>query len=163
VDGIRWLLDRGPAPRAPAICHADFHPQNLLTAEGRITAVLDWPNVLVTDPEYDVASTRVLLTAVPIAVLPVPAALRPVVAALRRILVARYLAIYRALRPLDPARMPYFEAAACMRGLVRVGAERAAAGARPLSALDASAFGERLAVRFTRASGVRVRLPPRPG
>jgi aminoglycoside phosphotransferase (APT) family kinase protein len=159
--GMRWLLDRCPRPVAPAICHADFHPQNLLMADGRVTAVLDWPNVIVTDPEYDVASTRVILAAVPVSVLPVPAALRPVVAALRRILLARYLSVYRRLRPLDRARLPYFEAAACMRGLVRVGAERAAAGATP-SALDASTFGERLAARFTRISGMTVALPPRP-
>ena len=55
-------------------------------ADGRVTAVLDWPNVIVTDPEYDVASTRVILTAVPVSVLPVPAALRPVVGALRHVL-----------------------------------------------------------------------------
>lgn len=160
--GMRWLLDRRPPPAATAICHGDFHPQNLLIADDRVTAVLDWPNVVVTEPEYDVAATRTLLTAVPIAMLPVPAGLRPVVAALRHILVARYLTMYRRLRPLEPARLPYFEAAACMRGLVRVGAERAAAGARPLSALDASTFGERLAARFTRVSGVPVSVPPPP-
>jgi hypothetical protein len=94
----------------------------------------------------------------------VPVALRPVAAALRRLLLARYRASYRRLRPLDPARMPYLEAAACMRGLVRVGAERAAAQvAGALGALDASAFGERLAARFTRLTGVAVSLPPRPG
>jgi len=81
------------------------------------------------------------------------------VAALRHVLVARYLTIYRRLRPLDPARLAYFEAAACMRGMVRVGAERAASGARSLSALDASTFGERLAARFTRVSGVPVSVP----
>ena len=162
AGGMRWLLDRCPRPVAPAICHGDFHPQNLLMADGRVTAVLDWPNVIVTDPEYDVASTRVILTAVPVSVLPVPAALRPVVGALRHVLLARHLSVYRRLRPFDRSRMPYFEAAACMRGLVRVGAERAALGGRAPSALDASDFGERLAARFARVSGVTPALPPRP-
>jgi hypothetical protein len=49
-----------------------------------------------------------------------------------------------------------------MRGLVRVGAERAALGGRVPSALDASDFGERLAARFARVSGVTPALPPRP-
>ena len=160
ADGMRWLRTRQPAERsARVICHGDFHPQNLLAADGRVTAVLDWPNTLVAAPEYDVASTRIILTQTPLAVLPVPAALRPVVAAGRRLLAARYLAVYRALRPLDRTRLPYFEAAACMRGLVRAGAARVTAGAAP-NPLDASSLGERLAARFARASGVPVTLPP---
>jgi len=90
----------------------------------------------------------------------VPTALRPLLAAGRRLLAARYLAVYRTLRPLDRTRLPYFEAAGCMRGLVRAGAARVAEGAAP-SPLDASSFGERLAARFGRASGVPVALPPR--
>ncbi len=88
-----------------------------------------------------------------------PAALRPLAAAGRRLLAARYLAVYRKLRPLDRTRLPYFEAAGCMRGLVRAGEARVGAGAAP-SPLDASSFGERLAARFGRASGVPVTLPP---
>ena len=163
ADGMRWLLGRAPDPSGPrVICHGDFHPQNVLAVNGRVTAVLDWPNMVVAPPEYDVASTRVILTQTPVALFPVPAALRPLLVAGRRILVARYLAVYRKRRPLDRARLPYFEAAACMRGLVRVAAARAGGDTR-LSPLDASSFGERLAARFGRVSGVRVALPPRRG
>jgi aminoglycoside phosphotransferase (APT) family kinase protein len=163
AEGMRWLLARRPsAPAARAICHGDFHPQNLLTVEGRVTAVLDWPNLVVAAPEYDVASTRVILSQVPISLFPVPAGLRPLVAAGRRVLVARYLAVYRKLRPLDRPRLPYFEAAACMRGLVRT-AETRMAGTAATNPLDASSFGERLAARFARVSGVPVALPPRRG
>jgi hypothetical protein len=49
-----------------------------------------------------------------------------------------------------------------MRGLVRVAAARIGEGAT-LSPLDASSFGERLAARFGRVSGVPVALPPRHG
>jgi aminoglycoside phosphotransferase (APT) family kinase protein len=163
AEGMRWLSERRPGAAGPrVICHGDFHPQNLLAANGRVTAVLDWPNVIVAEAEYDVASTRAILTLTPLDLFPVPAALRPVVAALRRILVARYLASYRRLRALDPARLPYFEAAACMRGLVRCGEARAAGGAASANPLDASSFGDRLAARFARISGVPVALPPRP-
>ena len=160
AEGMRWLLDRSPAAAGRVLCHGDFHAQNLLAADGRVTAVLDWPNVVVAAPEYDVASTRMILTLTPVALLPVPAVLRPVLATLRRLLTARYLAAYRGLRPLDAARLPYFEAAACMRGLVRVATARAAGGAAA-SPLDASVFGERLAAHFARVSGVAVTLPPR--
>ncbi len=163
ADGMRWLLDGRPSAEAGrVICHGDFHPQNLLAVDGRVTAVLDWPNLVVAAPEYDVASTRVILTQTPVSLFPVPAALRPLVAAARRVLVARYLMVYRRLRPLDRTRLPYFEAAACMRGLVRTAAARATATA-PMNPLDASSFGERLAARFARVSGVAVTLAPRRG
>jgi len=159
-DGMRWLRARQPAERsARVICHGDFHPQNLLAEDGRATAVLDWPNVVVAAPEYDVAATRVILTQTPLSVLAMPVALRPLVAAGRRLLAARYVAVYRTLRPLDRTRLPYFEAAGCMRGLVRAGEARVAESAAP-NPLDASSLGERLAARFARASGVKVALPP---
>ena len=163
ADGMRWLRTRQPAERsARVICHGDFHPQNLLTLAGRATAVLDWPNVVVAPPEYDVAATRVILTQTPVGLIPVPVVLRPIAAAARRLVAARYLAVYRKLRPLDRARLPYFEAAGCMRGLVRTAEARVVEGAVP-KPLDASPFGERLAARFARVSGVPVALPPRRG
>ena len=155
--GLRWLRDRRPAGGPRVICHCDFHPQNLLVEGGRVTAVLDWPNALVAEPECDVAATLVILRLTPIELFPVPAVLRPVVAALRPIMTARYLARYRRARSLDPARLRYYEAAACMRGLVRAAEARVAGSANPL---DASSFGERLAARFARVSGVPVALPP---
>src|SRR5581483_4531242 len=130
APGVRWLRAHRPAAGAPAICHGDFHPRNLLAEGGRVSAVLDWPNTVVTDPEYDVAATLVILRLVPIALLPVPAPLRPVVAAVRALMTARYLAAYRRARGLDRDR------------------------------LDASRFGARLAARFARVSGVAVSLPP---
>jgi aminoglycoside phosphotransferase (APT) family kinase protein len=163
AEGMRWLLDRRPSGSAArVICHGDFHPQNLLTLAGRATAVLDWPNVVVAPPEYDVAATRVILTQTPVGLVPVPVVLRPIAAAARRLVAARYLAVYRKLRPLDRARLPYFEAAGCMRGLVRT-AEARVAVAASTNPLDTSSFGERLAARFARVSGVPVALPPRRG
>ena len=155
--GKRWFLDRCP-PRGPhVICHGDFHPQNLLAMAGRVTAVLDWANVLVAEPECDVASTLAILHAAPVELLPVHTALRPLLAGLRSILVARYLARYRRARRLDAGRLAYYEAAACMRALVRAGEARLAGSSNPL---DTSSFGDRLAARFARATGVSVSLPP---
>lgn len=158
-SGIRWLVDHRPPGGARVICHGDFHPLNLLVASGRVTAVLDWPNVLVAEPECDVAATLVILRLTPIGLFPVPAAVRPFLAGLRSVMTARYLSRYRRARPLDTSRLPYHEAAGCMRGLVRT-AEARLGGAR--NPLDASSFGERLAARFTRITGVPVTLPPRP-
>jgi len=104
-----------------------------------------------------VAATLVILRLTPVEMFPVPAALRVVVASLRPIMTARYLARYRRTRALDESRLRYYEAGACMRGLVRAAEARVAGDANPL---DASSFGERLAARFARVSGVPVALPP---
>jgi aminoglycoside phosphotransferase (APT) family kinase protein len=159
LDGLapamRWLRDHRPPPGGPlAICHGDFHPQNLLSDGRAITAVLDWPNVLVADPVYDVAATRVILGLTPLEVLPMSRLSRLVLAAARRVLLARYLRGYRRRRPLDASRFAYGEALACMRGLVRT-AESRAARRTPSNALDASRFGERLAARFAELTGIR--------
>ena len=162
VPATRWLAAQRPAgERRVVICHGDFHPQNLLVERGRLTAVLDWPNVVVAPPEFDVASTRVLLALTPLHLLALPAALRPLVALLRRVLLARYLAAYRRRIPLDAGLLAYYEVAACMRGLVRAAMARVAGGEAARNPLDASDFGERLAARVGQLTGVAVTLPPR--
>jgi prepilin-type processing-associated H-X9-DG protein len=163
-QAMAWLVDHRPAePRRYAICHGDFHPANILMADGRVTGVIDWPNAVVADPAFDVASTRVILGLVPAQFLPVPPALRGAADLARRVLVARHVRRYRRRQPLDATALAYFEALACVRGLVRVAEARvAAAGGAALNPLDASAFGERLGARFARITGVTPRLPAAP-
>jgi aminoglycoside phosphotransferase (APT) family kinase protein len=125
APAMRRLLDHRPDPGgARAICPGDFHPQNLLFDGREITAVLDWPNVLVADPAYDVAATRVILEQAPLEVMPVSRPVRWAVAAGRRLLVALYLRGYRRRRPLAARALAYYEALACMRGLVRAAEHR---------------------------------------
>jgi hypothetical protein len=83
--------------------------------------------------------------------------LRWLVEAGRRLLLARYLARYRGRRPFDVASLAYYEALACMRGLVRVAESRSAmpGAAAPANPLDASSFGDRLAARFAALTGIR--------
>jgi len=161
---MAWLSDHRPMgePRR-VICHGDFHPQNILMTDGRVTGVIDWPNAIVADPAFDVASTRVILGLVPMGLLGVPPALRGLAEVARRILVARYIRAYRRRQPLDAGRLAYHEALACMRGLVRTAEARLAPiGASGLNPLDASVFGERLGARFARITGVTPRLPEAP-
>jgi aminoglycoside phosphotransferase (APT) family kinase protein len=161
---MAWLsAHRPPDERRRVICHGDFHPQNILMTDSRITGVIDWPNVVVADPAFDVASTRVILGFVPVGLLGVPPALRGPVEIARRILVARYVSGYRRRQPLEAARLAYHEALACMRGLVRTAEARLAPpGASALNPLDASVYGERLSARFARITGVPPRLPAVP-
>lgn len=170
LDGLeaalRWLSRRRPEPRdAGAICHGDFHPLNLLVEGGQVTAVLDWPNVLVADPACDVAATRVILELTPLQVLRISGPRRWAAQAFIRFVLARYLASYRRRRPLDPAALAYYEALACMRGMVRTAESRVAlpgAMAAPPNPLDASSFGDRLCARFALRTGITPLLPPRP-
>jgi aminoglycoside phosphotransferase (APT) family kinase protein len=158
---MAWLSGHRPTgEHRRVICHGDFHPQNILMTDGRVTGVLDWPNVIVTDAEFDVASTLVILGLVPVGMLGIPRALRGPAEVARRILVARYLRGYRRKRPLDATRLAYHEALACMRGLIRTAEARLAPiGEAGLNPLDASVFGERLAARFARTTGVTPSLP----
>lgn len=161
---MSWLRERRPPePGRRAICHGDFHPQNILSEGGVVTGVLDWPNALVADPAYDVASTRIILALTPIALSGVPAALRWVASFVRLMLVKRYLAGMRRRRPLDPAVLDYYEAASAMRGLVRTAEHRRRRASSATSPLDASAFGDMLARHFARVTGILPMLPPRAG
>lgn len=152
-----WLLAHRPAePARRVICHGDFHPGNILVSAGEVTGVLDWPNAVVGDPAYDVAATKALLELTPVEVLDVRAAVRPLIDVARRLLLRRYLAGYRRRRSLDPSIIEYYEAVACMRGLIRVAeVHRAAARGGPaVGRLDASPYGRRAAARFARITGI---------
>ena len=159
-----WLLAHRPTDaRGRVICHGDFHPGNILMHDGQVTGVIDWPNTVVADPEFDVASTRTILALVPVEILGVPPLLRALVDVARRILLASYMRGYQRRRPLDPSRLAYHEALACIRGLVRTAEARLGPpGAAGLNTLDASVYGERLAARLARITGVTPTLPPAP-
>ncbi|PWU21200.1 MAG: hypothetical protein C5B48_11560 [Candidatus Rokuibacteriota bacterium] len=156
---MAWLTAHRPPERHPVICHGDFHPHNILVSGGAVTGVLDWPNAVVADPEYDVAATRVILSFTPIELSALPATLRWMARVFRRVMVTRYLARYQRAHPLDQRALRYYEALACMRGLVRA-AEGRLRTAAALSELDASSYGDALAGHFFRITGIPPALPP---
>src|SRR6266850_3356430 len=96
LDGLKalmgWVRDHRPPPGPPVICHGDFHPRNLLVAARRLTGVLDWPNALVADAEFDVAATLNILRYVPVDLAAPSKVTRTLARIARPILVARYLA-----------------------------------------------------------------------
>lgn len=47
-------------PEGKSICHFDFHPDNIMLADGRCR-VMDWMTACIGDPLADVARTRLLL------------------------------------------------------------------------------------------------------
>src|SRR3990172_5650259 len=70
LDGLReafaWLVVKKPAPERLAICHGDTQPNNILMTGKTITGVVDWSQVIVSDPAFDVGCTKMALETVPL-------------------------------------------------------------------------------------------------
>jgi aminoglycoside phosphotransferase (APT) family kinase protein len=154
---VEWLRAQRPPETATAICHGDFHPQNVLVEDGRVTGVLDWPNALVADPALDVAATVNILTFVPAGLVSMPAALRWVARAAQPWLARRYLARYRRGRAVDGARLAYYQVAVALRALVRAGESRRRGVP---TRLDASPYAARLLAHARRVTGIEATLEP---
>jgi aminoglycoside phosphotransferase (APT) family kinase protein len=108
-----------PAPaEAEVICHGDFHPLNLMVDGEKLTGVIDWPQAIVAEPAYDVASTFVLLR---FADTGLTGAVRKLFVLLRPIPVRRYLNFYRRLRPFRDVNMPYHESVRVLSALTYAG------------------------------------------
>ncbi len=91
-DALRdCLLEAARGPDILALLHLDFHPMNVLVADGRISAVLDWANARIGDPRADLARTTSILHFAPLDV-GVPRLLESVV---RRALIAGWRCGYR--------------------------------------------------------------------
>src|SRR5215472_11173930 len=50
---LRWLAERSPAPRPPAVVHGDFRIGNVIVAADGLRAVLDWELAHAGDPAED--------------------------------------------------------------------------------------------------------------
>ena len=161
---MRWLHEHRPPPElAPVICHGDLHPRNILVEGGRVSGVLDWPNAVIADAAFDVASTHSILRFVPVGLASMPRALRWLARVGQPILAARYQRGYRRRRPIDSRRLAYYELAAVMRALVRAGERRnRVAGGPPPNELDRSAYADRLLAHAVGITGLAASLPGRP-
>jgi aminoglycoside phosphotransferase (APT) family kinase protein len=155
APAVAWLNANCPDASGPgSICHGDFHPLNIMADEGRVTGVIDWANVVIAAPEMDVASAVTNIATLPIKV---PAALRGPLRLLIGALLRRYVAAYRRVRPLNEARLRYYQvframiqlrpaAASVLAGRVGGGAYHSEAGIRNLIAHIHAQGGPKLQV-----------------
>jgi len=149
---LQWLLDNRPSdPARPVICHGDFHPINILMAEGAVTGVIDWSMTTVADAAFDVGNTRVLLAIAP---MELPAVLDSILAPLRRVLVRRYSQAYLRQRPVDVDNVRYFEALRCLIELSWVGERRAAGAGTYRNPWGSSRSTGKLISHFRQVTGV---------
>jgi aminoglycoside phosphotransferase (APT) family kinase protein len=134
---VTWLLEhRPPEPEHLSVCHGDFHPLNILYADGKVTGVLDWPGFTVTDPVFDVANSIVIIT---IATKHLAASMDGVPSADWDLMADVYLAAYRARRPLDETNLDYYRVRRCLMALVQ-GVEGQKIWQHPLIVGDLLAF-----------------------
>ena len=152
MPGIRWLEANLPPPAQPeVICHGDFHPLNIMMDDDRLSGVIDWPQAISAEPAYDVASSCVLIR---FGDMGLSAPLRWLADAARVVPRRRYLAFYRALRPLETGNMPYFEGLRVLSALIYAG-ERPPGPGNPWGAPHTLTALYR---HFEKVSGLRVRL-----
>ena len=107
LPAVAWLTTHQPDDRAAAvICHGDFHPLNIVADGDAASGVIDWANVVIAAPEMDVASAVANIATLPIKV---PAVMRVPLRLLIATLLRRYVSAYRQFRPLDQARLRYYQ------------------------------------------------------
>jgi aminoglycoside phosphotransferase (APT) family kinase protein len=156
--GVAWLNARRPAPGPRVVCHGDFHPLNLMIADGRVSGLLDWSHVLLADPEYDIAYCAQLLAWWPLAV-PSRGLLKH---ALGRPAAWQFIRAYRHRRPIDAGRYRWYEALHALRLLIRVARARTGITLPPLSPRHPWERVQRDAAdAFAKLTGLRVALPRR--
>lgn len=112
-------------PDGDAICHGDYHPDNLISSP-RGAIVIDWMTGTHGNPAADVARTVLLFR---VAVLPegMPATKRIMTAVIRRSFLVAYLRVYRRLHPISDAEIAmWIPILAAARLNERISAEEAA-------------------------------------
>jgi aminoglycoside phosphotransferase (APT) family kinase protein len=118
-----WLEQHRPPGGRVVICHGDLHPFNILTDPTGDT-VLDWSNARLTDPAYDIAFTRLLLSHPPLSA---PRPLKPVIAAAGWALARRFTRTYAktATTPVDTDQLAWFTNLHALRMLTEAAAWQA--------------------------------------
>lgn len=119
MPGFDWLQRNVRRPvEAEVICHGDFHPLNIMVQGERLVGVIDWPQAIVAEPAYDVASTLVLMR---FADTGMTGMARSLFDAFRLIPVRRYLGFYRRMRPFRDDNIAYYEALRVLSALTYAG------------------------------------------
>jgi aminoglycoside phosphotransferase (APT) family kinase protein len=113
--GASWLIqNRPPEPLCLSICHGDFHALNIMANDGKVTGVLDWAGIRVTDPVYDVANT-IVLTTIPVKHL--SASWEGFSSVDWDLAAEYYLSAYQTHKELDRTNLDYYKVRRCLQAL----------------------------------------------
>ncbi|MDA1280553.1 MAG: phosphotransferase [Chloroflexi bacterium] len=113
-----WLRVQWPEqPDSPTICHGDFHPNNVLFDDGKVTGIVDWGNVKFTHPEFDVAITHLTMSLGPMDMEPSQRmAIQPMIDHI----LEEYLRSYRNQQPISDELLGYYGALRSAHAYARV-------------------------------------------
>lgn len=152
---LEWATRNAPTSGRRSILHLDFHPGNIMVADGQVTAVIDWANGTTGDPASDVGTTLALLTMGPV---DAPKLATPALDAVRKWLARKYAAEYLRLNTLPPESIRYYEARRCLTAMLHVAIRRAGStlGEREQYAWDGAQQIRKMTRRFEAISGVRL-------
>ncbi len=104
TDRVLAALDRLPAGHA--VCHGDFHPDNVIIDGARIVPI-DWSNAFSGNPAADVVRTGLMLRS-PYMPPEVPVWMHRIAGWLKRRMLDAYMAEYRRLSGLSRAELELF-------------------------------------------------------
>ncbi len=153
---LEWLERRTPAGAAGSvICHGDPHLYNMLFAEGRVSAVLDWGTARISGPEMDVG----LLCGYARCRLPV----RSESDDASQRAVDRLIVAYQRYRPVNDEWVLYFETEFLLSVLVdmtdRLIQRRRGQSVAPNPLLDAPGMAAVVRARLEAVMGLQVPIP----
>jgi len=163
-DALQSVSERADIFRASkaTLVHMDYHPQNVIVKNTRITGVIDWVNTDVGDRHLDAATTAVILAT---SAMEHPRWMRDNIVGngLRANFSMMYLPLYHAMAPLEFQRFRYCQSVAALLRLSMLGmmATRGpeSVGFRPEAIREVTPGVVRLLSRYAgRKSGVEVRL-----
>ena len=143
MEGLEWVLDNTPLePSQLSICHGDFHPLNIIVHQGAVSGVLDWSGFVVTDPAYDIGSTKVIIKIAAPSLIP---------GLNYDTLTKRYIELYQEEIPLEKEHIEFYEAYRCLRAF-REGATGQEVWTHP-------DILRRLKNRFLEITGIKIKAP----
>jgi aminoglycoside phosphotransferase (APT) family kinase protein len=119
-DEMAWLI--GNASRVAneelALCHGDFHPNNVMVGDNGALCVIDWARAELGDRHHDLAATMLVMRAAPVQA--TSAMERFLDRFGRSMLERRFVGSYRKQLPIDKGRLRYWEALEALEWMLRV-------------------------------------------
>jgi aminoglycoside phosphotransferase (APT) family kinase protein len=162
-DAFAWLRAHAPPePERRSICHGDFWFGNVIEERGKVTGVVDWSADLcmIGDPMSDVGVTSVVMKC---GMADVPGPMRAIARSGQRRMAKRFVNAYRKLRPVDDAKLAYYEVLRAVEFLQFVAWRRSDPSLAPREhgMLDVTGATEKFAEHVTVQTGITLEWPPR--
>jgi aminoglycoside phosphotransferase (APT) family kinase protein len=120
---VVWLREREPTlPEPRVVCHGDLFPNQVFAENGQVTQVIDWADVTLAPPEFDLGIVCAGIESLPLHGL----------GALQRNLAQRFRSSYERYHPLDSEALRFGAATRICRTMVSLARHRAGLGPAPV-------------------------------